>query len=204
MLRIATFTIAASLAACSPQMREAKVDEALALSVDHFKNTATVKDSSLDLVATITTEPGFSEKRGLLGVVWNDNFIRAIVDKKTGKTTYQVYQAITYTGDSWKFYHSANYETPNGPVFVKAQSISRDVQCSQYGCTHYEHVAFTVPESLLRGIAKTHSNKPQARVWWRFKFNSKAGEDLETGMLPNEIAGALARVDQYKSARGLM
>lgn len=87
-----------AIVGCATVTRESQIQTALSLTKEHFKNTTTVKDDPLDTVATITTVNGFQEKRGLLGIVWDDNFLRAFIDKKSGKTSFQVYQVIYYQG----------------------------------------------------------------------------------------------------------
>lgn len=93
-LIIILFSLA--ITGCATNSREAQIQTAINLTPEHFKNTATVKDDSLDTIATITTVNGFQEKRGLLGIVWDDNFLRAHINKKTGQTSFQVYQSIYY------------------------------------------------------------------------------------------------------------
>ena len=54
----------------------------LAMTPQDFEKSASIKDDALEVVATITTGPGFKEKHGLLGLVGSDNFLRAFIDKK--------------------------------------------------------------------------------------------------------------------------
>ena len=182
-----------------------QMQKLLAMTPDQFAACATVSDDSLDVIAKITTEPCFRETRGLLKIVWNDNFVRAHIDKKTGAATYQIYQAIMYEGD-WRFYRTVNYETPDGPRSEPVTEISRDVVgCSagrySSGCTLSEHIAFSVDEKLLRTIAGKW--QPGAVAGWRFKFGAKAAEDWQDGMAAAEVAGILQAVDKYRAARGL-
>ena len=140
-------------------------------------------------------------------IVWDDNFLRAFVDKKTGETRYQVYNVIYYKSSSWRFYYQANYETPNGPKTCQLTIISHDVDCtgSKYGgCTYNEHVAFLVEEELLRTIAEKYKTswQPGIKAAWRYKLKAKAGSDYQDGILPAEIVGLLERVDEYKKSKG--
>lgn len=130
--------LALALSGCTTTSRESQLQTALSLTKEHFKNTAMVKDDSLDTIATISTVNGFQEKRGLLGIVWEDNFLRAFIDKKTGKTSFQLYQVINYQGGGWNFYQTVNFETTSGPQSTPVTVISRDVDCtgSRYGGAH--------------------------------------------------------------------
>ncbi len=170
-----------------------------ALPMEHFRDTATLKDDPLDTIARIDTSKGYEFKHGWLGIVWEDAFLRAFIDKKTGRVTYQVYEIIPYTDTNWHFYQTANYEAPSGPVDVPVTIIDREVSdCSDGSCSYVEHVAFDAPESLLRAIAATYV--PGALVAWKFKFNPKAGPDFKDGLSGAEITGCLAAVDAYLSA----
>nr|DAQ12771.1 MAG TPA: hypothetical protein [Caudoviricetes sp.] len=178
------------------------VEEAVALTPDHFKASAKIDDDDLDVVANISTLGGMVKRQGLLGVVWNDNFLRALIDKKTGRITFQVYQYINYEGD-WRFYETVNYETPDGPVQKRLIQISRDVlSCSgsrySTGCSYSEHFAFEVDEALLRTIAAGY--QPGAAVVWKFKFGAQRAEDWNDAILPAEVAGFLQAVDEYRAA----
>ena len=68
----------------------------LALTPADVRSLVQIQDDGLDTVATLDTQPVFLEKKGLLGIVWNDNFVRAYVDKKTGKAIFQLYQMVAY------------------------------------------------------------------------------------------------------------
>lgn len=191
--------LVASISGCATPQQQ--IQDAVALTPEHFAATATVKDDPLDTTATITTVRGFQEKRGLLGIVWNDNFLRAIVDKKTGKTVIQVYQVVYYRGSGWNLFRSVNYETPNGPESKPVTVISRDVDCtaSRYsGCTYNEHLGLEVDEAFLRNIAKRY--QPDQAAAWQFRFNAKSGQEYKDGMFPAEIAGFLQVLDAYRAS----
>ena len=78
-------------------------------------------------------------------------------------TTYQIYVVSSYGGD-WRFYNSAYDSDGNRLDFT---SISRDVDCSKYGCTHYEHLGLSVTKQYL--------NKNKS-LGINFKVSGKAGE----------------------------
>ncbi len=205
-MRIALLLVAIlGLSACNATSRQGQVEKALLLSKNHFYNSVDVQDDDLDTVATVTTVRGLQEKHGLVGVVRDDNFIRAFIDKKTGTTTYQIYQIIYYTGQNWNFFNQVNYETPNGPVAQPVDDISRDVNCSGSrfgGCTYVEHIAFTLDPELIALIAANYA--PGQRNVWRFKYKAKSGQQYPDGMLPAEVAGLFDFVRDYKASRGLL
>jgi len=163
----------------------------------HFARTATVQDSQLDVIATISTQPGFRYRGGLTERVRSDNFLRAIVDKQTGLTVIQLYQTIMYTGQ-WRHFRSANYQSPDGlrstPLIAIANAVPT---CSGGLCVHDDQVAFDVPEQDLRRIAAAQAGANGAL--WRFKFNATSGEDWEDSISLAEIEGFLRRLDQFRT-----
>ncbi|WP_420553819.1 hypothetical protein [Neptuniibacter marinus] len=64
---ILTVVVALLLGGCVTT-REAQIETALKLDKEHFKKTLSLKDDSLDTVATFSTVNGFKEKHGLLGI----------------------------------------------------------------------------------------------------------------------------------------
>jgi len=183
--------------------RETQVQTAHTLTKEHFRDTAEVKDDPLDTVATLSTANNRREKRSIPDLSSQNNFLRANVDKKTGKAVFQLYQVIYYSGYGWNFYQVANYESPIGPQSQPATVIARDVGgCMQYvGCNYVEQVAFEIDESLLRRIAASYA--PGTDAVWKFKFMAKSGRVYYDGMLPAELSGLLAKVDEYRKRNGL-
>lgn len=158
----------------------------------------------MELVATINTSLGLQDKKGLLKIVWDDNFLRAFIDKRTGIVKYQLYQRIVYTGPSWRFYDTVNFDTPEGLKSSKLTEIARDVDCSgsrYVGCTYFETVGFDVDQTTLETLAAAY--QPNVPAGWRFRFKSRAGVDWDDGMLPAEAAGMLQAVAAYKGAHNL-
>lgn len=153
----------------------------------------------------ISTKNGFQQKQGLLRFVYDDNFLRALIDKKTGKVTYQLYQSIYYEASDWRFYRKANYDTPEGTESVDAillrPPLAHSFDCPDHTssvCTYNEHVGFTVERERLDAIARMY--EPSKSVEWRFKFIPRAGDDFHGGLLLAEVVGFLQVVDSYKES----
>ena len=173
------------------------------LTPELFRRTILIEDDALDVEAMISTERGHTDRRGLLNIAWDDNFLRAYVDKRTGETRIQVYQFIMYEGN-WRFYNRVNYETPTGPVQDELRIVARDVgSCDGRSgvCTHIESFVFDVDEGLLRTIAERY--QPGQMAAWRFKFGAQRHQDWQGGLLPAEIVGFLAALDAYRERNGL-
>lgn len=176
----------------------------MALTPDHFVETATLTDDRLETVATITTQDGFKIKQGLLGIVNDDHFFRAFIDKKSGTVTYQLYQSMRYVGD-WAFFEQVNYEGVDDIQSKPLTVVARDVgTCSQLlGCFKTESVAFEVEEAVLQRVAAGYDSSGQGKSGWLFRLKAKSGASRDEGIAPAEAAGILKAVALYKANNGL-
>ena len=173
-----------------------------AMTPDQFKARTTLSDDALDTVAVLSTEGAFKHRRGgPIGTVFEDNFIRAFVDKKTGATTFQVHQWVRYNR-GWRNYYQANFATPAGPVATDVVVIGRNAGLCPDSeivadCWLTEHFWFPVDESTLRAAAV--GSRLREGESWRFKFKAQRGSDRHDALSRAEIAGLLAAVDAYKA-----
>lgn len=194
----------ALLAACEALPQAEQTVAAGTLTEDHYRRTANLRDDDLDPIATITTADGYRPRFGAFDKSWNDNFLRAFINKRTGRTTYQVYQHIFYHGYDMRRYYTASYAGRDGPRAAAVTVIDRDITCGSWRdrvCGYDEIIGFDVDEALLRAIA---ARQPPGRgLSWRFKFRARSGDEFATGLAPAEVAGLLQRVDAYKARRGL-
>jgi hypothetical protein len=116
----------------------AKDPALLALTMEHFRDTATVKDDPVDAITTISTENGYAEHKGPMRMVWNDEYLRSVIDKKTGQKSFQVYAWIIY-GGRLRSYETADYQTPAGPKSVPAIQIGKEMaNCAVGECLYTE------------------------------------------------------------------
>jgi PDZ domain-containing protein len=173
----------------------AKNSPLLSLSMEHFRDTATIADDAPTAKVTISTEKGYVERTGPLRMVWHDEFLTATIDKKTGEKSFQVHEEITYNGN-WRYYQGANYQGANGPRSVPAVQISKEsANCALGECIYTERIAFPVEEELLRQLAAAHV--PAKPVMWNFTAVAKSGPAYAGALSSAEIAGLLLKVDQY-------
>jgi hypothetical protein len=175
----------------------AKDSPLLSLSMEHFRDTATVLDSPSDGAVTISTENGYKEHRGPLRTVWNDEYLEAVIDKKTGRKSYLVYVWITYTG-GLRGYGTASFQSPDGPRSVSTTMVVREKSfCAVGDCTYTDRLTFPVDPDMLRRLAAQYASGTHSV--WAFKLAGKSGSDYTGGLSNAEIAGLLARVDSYEN-----
>jgi hypothetical protein len=175
----------------------AKDSPLLSLNMEHFRNTATVLDSPTDGAVTISTENGYQEHHGPLRTVWNDEYLEAVIDKKTGRKSYLVYVWITYTG-GLRGYKTASFQSPDGPRSVPTTLVVREKSlCAVGDCTYTDRLTFPVDPDMLRRLAAQYTSGTHSV--WAFKLAGKSVPIYTGGLSNAEIAGLLARVDSYEN-----
>ena len=173
----------------------AKDPALLSLGADHFKDTATVVDNPPDALVTVSTENGYQEHHGPMRMVWNDEFLEGLIDKNTGRSSFLAVVWITYTGNT-RSYRTARFQAPSGPQSVAATLTRLEKSyCAVGDCTNTEHLSFPVDEAMLRRLAG--QTAPGKQSVWSFTLVPKAGPDYSGEFSTAEIAGLLAKVDDY-------
>jgi hypothetical protein len=167
----------------------------LSLTLEHFRDTASVTDNPADGATRISTEKGFAEHRGPMRTVWSDEYLTGVIDKKTGQRSFQVQAWITYRGN-WRYYETAKYQTTAGAKSVPAAQTGKEMEnCAAGDCMYTERLAFPVDEELLRQLAA--ASAPGKPVIWAYRFIARSGPDYVGGLSSAEIAGILAKVDEF-------
>ncbi|HEY4443315.1 MAG TPA: hypothetical protein VGN30_03450, partial [Steroidobacteraceae bacterium] len=166
--------------------------------MEHFRDTATVKEEPAGATTVISTEKGFAQHKGPMRMVWSDEYLRSAIDKNTGRKSFQVYAWIIY-GGRWRSYETVDYQTMTGSKSAPVIPIGREMEnCAVGDCQFTERIEFSVDEELLRGLAA--ANVPGKPTLWAYKFIAKSGPDYVGALSSAEIAGFLAKVDEYTNA----
>jgi hypothetical protein len=172
----------------------AKDPDVMSLTMEHFRDSATVKEDPQG-VTVISTEKGFAEHTGPLRMVWKDEFLSSVIDKKTGQKSFRLNAWIIYSG-RWRSYERASYQSKNGAETVPAEKIGAEAEnCAVGDCTYTERLAFPVDEELLRRLAALYT--PGKPAMWTYRFVANTGPDFAGGLPNAEIAGLLAKVDEF-------
>lgn len=166
-----------------------------ALTADHFHARTLVVDDPLDIETVISTERGFQTGKGLFRLPSNDNHLRAVVNKRSGATRFEVHQTLIYPG-TIRGYSEVSHQTGQWPAAAPLTRIRDNARhCFLFEAPEMcrEEVSFGVAESELRRAAA----KPGA---WAFKFTSAKGYEHRTAITHAEIEGLLRAVDTYRRA----
>lgn len=179
----------------APKLGKAEL-AAIAASPQDIADKVKIENDDYDTVIRLSTEPFYVTKSGILKLVSGDKFIRAIVDKKTGDTTFQLYIWSSFTGEWDRFTH-LTYKVGDELKTALAKEIDSAVgSCSAYGCVKRVDMVFEIPEADLR-IASQNAQANTDRSW-PFKLFTRKSGDAMNGMMETEIAGLLLAVDRVR------
>lgn len=191
-------TLAMSLFVLAPCGSFAKDPPLLSLGMEHFRDTASVDADPAGGLTTISTEPGFVEHSGLVGMVWHDEFLTAVIDAKTGRTSFAIDVSITYSG-ARRSYLNASLAGMNGPAAVVPTLVKTEsANCAVSECMYTDHLTIPVDEALLRRLAAAYV--PGKPIPLTYTLTPKRGADYRGELSNAEIAGLLAKVDGYSAA----
>ncbi|KQO13214.1 MULTISPECIES: hypothetical protein [unclassified Sphingomonas] len=195
-IAILTLAIGQASAASSRSSGERRL---AAMTPAQFQARTTLHDDDLDTVATITTANGFVDRKPLLRPALDDVFLRAFIDKKTGRTAYQAYVRIRYRDYGWANWDTANYATPAGPRTIATQRIARlKASCPRgFACLRSETVGFAIAAALLSANAKLYAGDGITSL--PFKIMAQNGGERAFLLSTAEIAGLLMAVDAYRT-----
>jgi hypothetical protein len=185
---------AAGLLILGARMAAAGSPPLLSLTMEHFRDTATVTEGPAAGSVAISTEPGFIDRRGPLRTVWNDEYLRAVFDSSGDRKSFEVDVTLTYSG-ARRSYPRAEYHTPSGDGEAGTSLVKVETANCAIECMYTEHLVFPIEERTLREIAAGYA--PGKAALWSFRLLAKTGPSYRGEISNAEVAGLLARVDGY-------
>ena len=193
MRRHSTYAAAVLAAGLLITQAIAKDSDLRSLGAEHFTQTASVTEDAHS--TKITTEPGYVERRGLMGEVWHDEFLTALINRDTGQVSYRMDVSITYRGSA-RSYRTAEYPGIGQLVAEPVSVVKRVViNCPTGECTYTDYLTVPLDEALLRHLAQGYvPGKPEL---WSFRIAAKGGPEYRGSLSNAEVAGLLAKVDAY-------
>jgi len=175
---------------CSAQHKPDKEErEAMAMSAEDVALRVEVKGQSdaLEPVVWISTRPFLEGRSG------SDKFLRASLDKITGKVFYQLYLSGVFP-QSMRF-SRITYLIAGNLQSGDVQRIYTDVSCQRYGCSYYEDYVVEFSRAALEALAAGDDG-----VYWQARLFGETVEGADVDVLRNETAGFLIAVDRAMSA----
>lgn len=150
-----------------------------------------IKNDDMEVLAVLDTSAAHNRN--------SMRFIRALINKKTLKTNYQIYVIDKYYDNSFRKYNSAKYIEANEPVVTSVSVLDQDVNCSLKNhagnCLFQETVLFNLSEEIFSRISDSY-NKNKTGTW-AYRISSHSGYDLNSSIPFAEFMAISAKAKEF-------
>ena len=161
---------------------------------------ARIADDPLERHVIISTDRAFRGSRPVDGGYESQAHLRAIIDRATMATRFEVRQETVYAGPRKDLYQ-VNYLQSGALVEAAlALAIHEGDNCPHVdtvgSCILTKTVAFELTEPLVREIAALY--KPGSRTPWAYRIKDRNGHDITGGIAPAEASGLLEALEKWR------
>lgn len=192
LLIITTFTGCVSASQIGAEDNENRF---LSMDEKSIEQCLTIKNDDYEQNIQINSQNCYQAKHGLLGIVWEDQFIRAFKNKKTKSITFQIYTKLV--NSDWMMPYAVNYRVGKQLKTVSGTRVGSDVKCTSMGCTHYEDFVFNIDDKDIEKIIQ-FSNQNKNSVSWQYRIKSQSGIDRDKNFNIAELIGAYKKIKEIK------
>ncbi len=170
-----------------------------------FEAKATIVDDPLERHVMVSTAGAFRGNRASNKLAASALHVRAVVDRQSGATRFQVWQDIAYWGGR-KDVYQVNYLASGTLRETSLIAVAhRPDDCPMVdaigSCILNKTLAFELDEVVAREIADIY--QPGSRAAWTFRFKDRLGNDVTSGIAPAEMSGLLRTLDKWRSGRSI-
>lgn len=174
------------------------------LSSADFAGKVVVADDPAGAAVVLSTQEGYSRSRGVKGAHANDIHLRALVDRDSGRVTWQVWhELVTVRGHQGiTAVHYSLGGRPRTALPIKTEHWLDDCPPADgLGmCNRLTRIGFELPERAVREIAASYDRG--SRRPWRLRFQDASGRDVTSGIAPAEAAGLMKALDEWRRRPG--
>lgn len=165
-----------------------------------FAGQIQIVDDPLEPAIVLSTRDGYARSRALKGARADDVHLRALVDRQTGRVTWQVWHDLIYVGGrknvSAVHYRYAGERRAAEPVTVRHWLDQCPPTDGIGACNQVSRIVFELPEKTIREIAAAYG--AGAREPWRLRFEDANGRDVTGGLAPAEAAGLVQALEAWR------
>jgi hypothetical protein len=150
------------------------------------KVEVTGKNDQLETEIKFST---FDYQRPFMGIVNpSDYFFRGYLNKATKSKTYQLY--VTTNSVDWMYWDQARFIWDGKLTQRPVTRTGSDVQCSQYGCAHYEDAILNLSLDILKTWA---ASKEPIKVRL---LSSQVSSTIDIEVNPEEVTAFLSETEK--------
>lgn len=174
------------------------------LAPAHFAKTVDIAQGAAEGSIVLSTQDGYTRSRQVKGARVNDVHLRAIVDRQSGKVSWQVWHDLVYVGGR-KDVSAVHYSVGGAarravPLHVEHWLDECPATDAPGFCNQFTRIGFELPETVVREIAATgHAGQ---RTPWHMRFDDAAGRHVTGAIAPAEVAGLVEALDAWKGRAG--
>lgn len=171
-----------------------------ALSPADFASQVRISDDPTDGAVVLSTREGYARARAVRGAHVDDVHLRAVVDRASGRVTWQVWHdLVTVSGHKNVVaveYVSGGMRRTAQPIAVH-QSLGQCPPTDGAGfCNRITRIGFELPEGAVRELAASY--KSASRAPWLVHFRDGSGKDVIGGIAPAEAAGLITALEAWR------
>lgn len=172
------------------------------LSPGHFAQQTAISQTPAGIV--LSTQDGYTRARAIKGARADDVHLRAVVDRQSGKVSWQVWHDLVYVGGRKDV--SAVHYTVGGaarqatPLHLEHWLGECPATDAPGFCNQFTRIAFELPEAAVREIAA--SGHAGTTAPWRLRFTDAAGKQITGAIAPAEAAGLVQAFDAWRAKAG--
>ena len=189
----------ASQASAKPSKIEVQIAEQLKRTPAQIEPLIKVVGDRMDPRIEISSY-GASQivnKGWIASTTFENAFLRAYINRKTGNVTAQIYHVESYSGSGWNFYNRASYQAPSGLQETPVERVGSDVNCYSYGCSYVEDLIIPLDFEMLEGIAAAYDSGAQV-IGLQYRLFAQSGMKMDGGLPANEIIAFVHVVQRAK------
>lgn len=170
------------------------------LSPADFAGKVRIVDDPLETVIVLSTQDGYTRGRAIKGAQANDVHLRALVERETGRVSWQVWHQLSYVGKRRNLesvHYLAGGALEQSDVMAVENWLDQCPPTDGIGsCNQFMKVGFELPERTVREIAAAYRAGQQTP--WRLRFKDSNGRDVTGGLAPAEAAGLLHALETWR------
>lgn len=170
------------------------------ISPADFASRTTINDDRLEDIVVLSTQRSTRTEGPAKGAWIDDGHLRVIVDRVTGKASWQVWHDLAYIGPG-KQVSSVHYLVDSKLLRTQPSVVEHWLdQCPATDmpgqCNQLTRIVFELPEEHVRQIARSHN--VGSRHPWMMRFKDRNGESVTVGFAPAELAGLVQAYETWR------
>jgi hypothetical protein len=174
------------------------------LTPGDFARLVQISDDPQQAVVVLSTEKGYTRSRSITGARADDVHLRALIDRSTGRVTWQVWHQLINVTTHWNvisIHYLDRGVAQNVAPIVQEHGLTHCPPTDGLGtCSKVTRVGFELPARVVREMAAGYSRN--SRTPWRLRFKDAAGRNVTGGLAPAEAAGLITAVEAWRGKPG--